>query len=64
MRGLDESFVFDTLNLEFDLQRETVQLGRMSQSNGGVNLSVGSTLITSLSGHKLEGAQKTRWKRG
>jgi len=64
MSSLDESFVLDSLNLEVNLQSEAVQFGRMSQSDGGVDLSVGSALITSLSGHKLEGAQKTRWKRG
>ena len=64
MSRLDESFILDPRNLEVNLQREAIQFGRMSQSDGGFDLGVGSTLITSLSSHKLEGAQKARWKRG
>ena len=64
MSSFDEGFVLDSLNLEVNLQREAFHFGGMSQNDGGVDLSVGSALITSLAGHKLEGAQKARWKRG
>jgi len=63
MSGLDKSIILDPLNLEINLQREAIQFGRLSQSNRGMDLSVGgSFLLTGLAGNKLKGAQKTRWK--
>ena len=62
MSGLDNSLIFDPFNLEVNLQREAIQFGRLSQSDGRVDLSVCSVLPASLTGHELEGAQKARWK--
>ena len=64
MGSLDESFVFNSFNLEVNFQREAIQFRGMTQSNGGMDLRVGSGLVASLASHKLEGAQEARWKHG
>ena len=65
MSSLDKRLVLDSLNLEVNLQREAIHFGSMSQNNGRMNLSLsGGFLLSSITSHKLEGAQKARWKHG
>ena len=63
MGSLNEGIVFDSFNLEIDLQRKAIHFGRMSQNYRRMNLGLGGSIpFTRLACHKLKGAQKARWE--